>query len=480
MKTVATWRVVTSILTCDVLAPVRAARVEARGWNNILVMTFYQPKGGYMVARNGDGSRRFQSGLRGDRLPSLKKLLQTERRMLRILKTHSPGLSGVVAEHAMGSVNSQTFDGIWSNSLTASLVRGMPDIEADENLLPVQKIVNLVNHEGEMSALLNRIPESTAARQIPEHAARNIGRASTNLSFQLSAIYARHRHFGRQSTGYMTQYSTVAEGEVRNDDEVDPSLSVRGGGASELGSNTPLKDSKVDPSQLLNYMTTELGMQFFAGVPDSCIATFCLEVDQYCKRDNEYVHAIAANEGSAVALAVGHYLATGKIPLVYMQNSGLGNAANPLLSAAHAEVYGIPMILLLGWRGSPGEKDEPQHMVTGRQIRSILDALEVESFILPKCDTKARETIRAAHEAAKTGNRPVAVLVEPKTFSGSVVRHVKPTDRLTREEAMSRILEEIGPGDVIVATTGFTSRELYALRESLGSSHDSDFLCVGR
>jgi phosphoenolpyruvate mutase len=460
MKTVATWRVVKSIPTWDILAPVgTSARVAAaaRGWNN--KTTCYQQKGGFLVARNGDGSRRFQSGLSADRLPSLKKLLQTEGRILRILETHS-GLSGLVAEHAMGSGNGQTFDGMWSSSLTASLVRGMPDIEAvdtssrlalvqetmavttkpmiydgdtggtpaifkftvraleqlgvsaviiedkeglkqnsllansnslhqlcdieifcdkiragiqarrssdfmiiarmesliagrpmaeavtravacvdagasavmihsrkksadevfefmsrfrsmpgcqdtpivvvptsynttteyelqaggasiciyanqllraaypsmmntaesilghsrayeaEENLLSVQKIVNLVDHDGEMSALHNQIPESSsiAARQIPEHAARKIGQASTSPAFQLSAMHARHRPFGLQSiAGYVSTHGgAVTHDESRNHDEIEPSHLSSRVGVSGPASTPQNKDSKVE------------------------------------------------------------------------------------------------------------------------------------------------------------------------------------------------------------------------------------------
>jgi phosphonopyruvate decarboxylase len=237
---------------------------------------------------------------------------------------------------------------------------------------------------------------------------------------------------------------------------------------------------QVDPSRLLDFVTSKLGVSFFTGVPDSCIASFCAEVDEYFRNHDANVqHVIAANEGAAIGLAVGHHLASGSIPLVYMQNSGLGNAVNPLLSAAHVDVYGIPMILILGWRGAPGEKDEPQHMVMGRQNESILRTLEIEKFILPGSNSGAKAVMRQAHDAARSGNRPVAVLVRPKTFAGSVQRRSVPAHELSRAQALKNVIGTVGPDDAVVATTGFTSRELYELRESLSGTHNADFLCVG-
>ena len=124
---------------------------------------------------------------------------------------------------------------------------------------------------------------------------------------------------------------------------------------------TSLAKTKVEPKAFLAYMRS-LGVNFFAGVPDSCIATFCAELDSPSAGMR---HVITANEGASVGMALGHHMATGEVPLVYMQNSGLGNAVNPLLSAAHPEVYACPMVLLVGWRGAPDASDEPQHQVQG-------------------------------------------------------------------------------------------------------------------
>ena len=156
-------------------------------------------------------------------------------------------------------------------------------------------------------------------------------------------------------------------------------------------------------------------MGFYAGVPDSLLAPFCAQLaklnegaafthvaghatssasDVDVGQNAPVVrHVVAANEGAAVGLALGYHLATGGLPLVYLQNSGLGNAVNPLLSAAHPHVYGCPMLLLVGWRGAPGTKDEPQHAVQGRQTLALLEALEVPVFTLPADDAGARDAL---------------------------------------------------------------------------------------
>ncbi len=121
-------------------------------------------------------------------------------------------------------------------------------------------------------------------------------------------------------------------------------------------------------------LCTKHGIDFFTGVPDSLLKDFCAYITDHV-RENQ--HVIAANEGGAVALAVGHYLATGRLGLVYMQNSGQGNAVNPLTSLADPDVYSIPMILLIGWRGEPGIKDEPQHVKQGKITLKILDTLDI-------------------------------------------------------------------------------------------------------
>ncbi|CAB9503649.1 aminoethylphosphonate--pyruvate transaminase [Seminavis robusta] len=246
----------------------------------------------------------------------------------------------------------------------------------------------------------------------------------------------------------------------------------------------------VCPKQLFDFLRQDLDVDFFTGVPDSCIKHFCTEIDIGCSSsDNNSssgaIHAIAANEGASIALAIGNYLATNKVPVVYMQNSGLGNATNPILSAAHPHVYGIPMMLILGWRGAPGHADEPQHVVTGQKTQQLCDAMDVPTFILTTDAKAAQATLQEAHEAARARQGPVAVLVPPNTFSKPISSNTKqeeedrPSTLMIREHALAQILQAVGPTDAVVSTTGFTSRELYELREASGSSHASDFRCVG-
>jgi len=337
-----------------------------------------------------------------------------------------------------------------------------------------------------IKAIMNLIDLDVQATQHQGSFTKNEPAVGEGLS-PLSTRPMDIQHTAQQREGFFTKVPSVVGARLLPAKEHAEYRSIQ---QCSYGTNSALeavRNVKVDPSRLLDFMGDELGVKFFTGVPDSCINTFCAEIDRHQSQAGKSkdtaeapVHVIASNEGSAVALAIGNFLATGNVPLVYMQNSGLGNAVNPLLSAAHAEVYGIPMMLVLGWRGAPGVHDEPQHMVTGRQTREILESLEIETFVMPKGgDVEAEETMRAAHECAKAGNRPVAVLVEPKTFSGSIIRDPQPTTALSREAAILQLLDVIGPNDAVVSTTGFTSRELYELRESTGSSHSSDFLCVG-
>ena len=156
-----------------------------------------------------------------------------------------------------------------------------------------------------------------------------------------------------------------------------------------------------------------MGMEFFTGVPDSLLKSFCAYVTDTCGEN----HVIAANEGSAVGLATGHYLATGKPALVYMQNSGQGNAVNPLASLADPDVYSIPMMLLVGWRGEPGVKDEPQHVKQGKVTISLFETLGIPTEVLPDDEAAALDLTRKMVERAKAESCPVALVVR---FQGSV------------------------------------------------------------
>ncbi len=157
----------------------------------------------------------------------------------------------------------------------------------------------------------------------------------------------------------------------------------------------------------------ESGVRFFTGVPDSLLKDVCAYITDHTDGRR---HVIAANEGAAVGIAAGHHLATGEVPLVYMQNSGLGNAVNPLLSLADGMVYSIPVLLLVGWRGEPGVKDEPQHEKQGLVTLELLDAMGIPYEVLSGEDGEASGQVREMAERCREGSRPCALVVRKGTF----------------------------------------------------------------
>ncbi len=219
------------------------------------------------------------------------------------------------------------------------------------------------------------------------------------------------------------------------------------------------------------------GISFFSGVPDSLLKELCKCVTATLPSTH---HVIAANEGAAVALATGYHLATSKYGCVYLQNSGLGNVINPVTSIADAEVYGIPLLMIIGWRGEPGVKDEPQHVKQGRVTPAMLDSMEVPYTIIDK-DTDAAEAIGNAVRAMREGSKPVALLVRKDAFAAfeGEVEALPQGGPLSREEAIEAVAEALSDESVIVATTGFTSRELYESRVKNGQTTPKDFLTVG-
>ena len=220
----------------------------------------------------------------------------------------------------------------------------------------------------------------------------------------------------------------------------------------------------------------ERGVSFFTGVPDSLLKAFCAYVSENIPPER---HVTAANEGGAVALATGHYLATGRPALVYMQNSGQGNAVNPLLSLADPDVYAIPMLMLVGWRGEPGVKDEPQHVKQGRVTQAIFDAMDIPCRILPAETDEAVAVVKEILDTTIRENRPVALLVQADSFEFHT-RIAEPCAyTLKREDAIAAVVSCLPNHAVIVSTTGHISRELYEWRESTGQGHDHDFLTVG-
>jgi phosphonopyruvate decarboxylase len=217
------------------------------------------------------------------------------------------------------------------------------------------------------------------------------------------------------------------------------------------------------------------GIDFFAGVPDSLLKDICAYITSNTPSDK---NIITANEGGAIALGTGYHLATNKIPLIYMQNSGIGNAVNPLLSLADKEVYSIPMILMIGWRGEPGVKDEPQHIKQGRVTQALLDSMEIPYQIM---DEKSNyiTIIKNAVETATSNSAPTALLIKIGTFDSFKLSQPYNEFELSREDALEAVLKNIPLDSVIISTTGMLSRELFELREKKGQSHATDFLTVG-
>lgn len=218
-------------------------------------------------------------------------------------------------------------------------------------------------------------------------------------------------------------------------------------------------------------------IDFFCGVPDSLLKDICAYITDNTRRSN---HIITANEGNAVALAAGYHMATQKIPLVYLQNSGMGNAINPLLSLTDRQVYNIPLLLMIGWRGEPGVNDEPQHVTQGEVTLQMLETLRIPYCILSRDEEEANAQIHQAIAETGRTNVPYAIVVRKATFEKYTFHEIIASDlELSREDAIKLILDQLTGNEVIVSTTGKTSRELFECRRALGQPHHSDFLTVG-
>lgn len=230
----------------------------------------------------------------------------------------------------------------------------------------------------------------------------------------------------------------------------------------------------IDPRDFCDVLGKH-GIEFFCGVPDSLLKNLCAFVDDSFSKEQ---HIITANEGNAVGLAMGHFLGSNTPAAVYMQNSGLGNAVNPLTSLADPQVYSIPMLLIIGWRGEPGVKDEPQHGVQGQiteQQLSIMDIPYVVMHSQSDCDAVLAPLL----EKMTTKSRPVAVLIKKGTFSAfKSVNQLPSVYSLVREDALNTLLNSFDSDDIVVSTTGKTSREVFELRQQRGEPA-SDFLTVG-
>lgn len=221
-----------------------------------------------------------------------------------------------------------------------------------------------------------------------------------------------------------------------------------------------------------------LGCDFYTGVPDSQLKALCNYLMNTYGIDEKH-HIIAANEGNCTALAAGYHLATGKVPVVYMQNSGEGNIINPVASLLNDKVYAIPCIFVIGWRGQPGIHDEPQHIYQGQITCDLLDLMDIENFVIGE-DTTSEElkTVMNDYNKVLDSGKSVAFVVRKNALTYSEkVEYVNDND-MVREEIIEHIVNVTGE-DPIVSTTGKASRELFEIRESNNQSHKYDFLTVG-
>lgn len=232
----------------------------------------------------------------------------------------------------------------------------------------------------------------------------------------------------------------------------------------------------LEPEDFYNELKANK-IEFFAGVPDSLLKDFCAYVTDTAPESN---HVIASNEGNAVAIAAGYHLATDQFPCVYLQNSGFGNCVNPLLSLTDPKIYGIPMLLLIGWRGEPGKRDEPQHLVQGQVMSSLLTDMNIQFSVLPDYIEGAREALDTATHYMQNRKAPYAFLVKRQTFTPYKLQTIldKPFE-MNREDAINVILKQSKTHDCFVSTTGFASREVFEYRANHAESHKKDFLCVG-
>lgn len=216
------------------------------------------------------------------------------------------------------------------------------------------------------------------------------------------------------------------------------------------------------------------GVDFFAGVPDSLLKNLCAYITDNVSREK---NIIAANEGNAVGLAAGYHLATGKVGCVYMQNSGEGNIVNPLLSLVDEDVYHIPMLLIIGWRGEPGVHDEPQHVKQGKVTLSLLETMGVPYAVL---DENWEQQVQQALTQIRETNGVYALIVRKGTFEDYVLQKQTVSSLpMSREEAIKIVVDKLREDDIVVSTTGMISRELFEYREAKQQGHGADFLTVG-
>ena len=232
----------------------------------------------------------------------------------------------------------------------------------------------------------------------------------------------------------------------------------------------------ISPEFFYNKLAS-YGIDFYAGVPDSLLKNLCAYITDHADAAH---NIIAANEGGAMGLAAGHYLATGQIPVVYMQNSGEGNIINPLASLTDPDVYNIPVLLVIGWRGKPGVHDEPQHVKQGKVTTGLLNVMGVDYTVLSKEEDKADAQIKKAVAYMQATKQCYAIVIEKDTFDAYALQNIEKNDlTMSREEAIQTVAAALDAKDCIVSTTGMISRELFEYRTFKGEGHERDFLTVG-
>ena len=221
-----------------------------------------------------------------------------------------------------------------------------------------------------------------------------------------------------------------------------------------------------------------IGSDFYTGVPDSQLKALCNYLMATYGIDPKH-HIIAANEGNCTALAAGYHLATGKVPVVYMQNSGEGNIINPVASLLNDKVYAIPVVFIVGWRGEPGVHDEPQHIYQGEVTIKLLEDMDIATFIIGKdtTDDEVDKAMKDFREVLASG-KDVAFVIRKGALTDAPEVEYKNENTMTREEIIRHIVKISGE-DPIICTTGKASRELFEIREANGQSHKYDFLTVG-
>lgn len=221
-----------------------------------------------------------------------------------------------------------------------------------------------------------------------------------------------------------------------------------------------------------------LGLDFFTGVPDSQLKALCDCLMETYGIDPQH-NIIAANEGNCAAIAAGYHLATGRTPVVYMQNSGEGNVINPVASLLNDHVYAIPALFIIGWRGEPGIHDEPQHIYQGKVTLSLLDELDISYFVLDDQTTTGQlcEVMDGFRRVFRAGKQAAIVVRKGGLTFDKKVKYAN--DNAMKREEIIRHIVAVSQHDPIVSTTGKASRELFEIREQLDQGHENDFLTVG-